>query len=233
MSDGLLEPLARTSFRSAVTTDFRGAAWSSRLALLALVGWLAYEWGAGNETVTPWVLAKVISNTRGVLAIPVAAGVGFALTTLQQLASGFTALAAFSIFDRTSRAAWDRLRTRAETASGQWSTLSVPARCALVFAFGTTAVALIQVVSTGQVGVRRHGAVVMRSALLCGLLVSLLGGFAAGVAVVGRNVDSLSGPTHWILRVLGNPLFWIGLLLVGLVVSRIRRSRQPIPLPAP
>lgn len=94
-----------TRFRAAVAADFQFARWHRRLALVAVVGWLAYEWGAGNETLTPWILAKVISNTHGAVAIPATAIVGFAFTTLQQLASGFTALTGFSMFDRTATAA--------------------------------------------------------------------------------------------------------------------------------
>ena len=216
-----------TRLRAAIATDFRLARWHRRLALVAVVGWLAYEWGAGNETLTPWILAKVISRTHGAVVIPVTAAVGFAFTTLQQLVSGFTALIAFSIFDRTARAAWQRLRGQKETLPGEWSRLKPLGRCALVFGLGTTAVALIQITATGKVGVRRHSRVVVQSAALCGSIVGSIGAIAAAVAVLGRNVRALSGATEWIIRILGNPLFWVGLLLLGVTINFLRRREPP------
>ena len=209
---------------AAVSADFRTAPWMRRLALVAVVGWLIYEWGAGNETVTPWLLAKVISDTKGAIAIPLTAAIGFGFTTLQQLASGFTALTGFSIFERTSGAAWQRLRGQNDTVPGEWSGLTMVGRCALVFGLGTTAVALVQIMATGQVGVRRHSSVVVQSALLCGTLVGCIGALAASVAVLGRNVTALAGTTEWVLRILGNPLFWVGLLLLGTAVNLLRRG---------
>lgn len=215
---------SRRRLVGAVSTDFRSARWHRRLALVAVVGWLIYEWGAGNETVTPWILAKVIKETNGSIAIPLTAAIGFGFTTLQQLISGFTALAGFSIFTRTSDAAWQRLRGHNDTAPGEWSRLTLLGRCALVFGLGTTAVALVQITATGRVGVRRHANVVVQSALLCGTLVGCLGAVGASVAVLGRNVRSLSGATEWVIRILGNPLFWVALLLVGIALKLLRRG---------
>lgn len=214
----------------AFSTDFRAANWARRFALMAVIGWLVYEWGAGNETLTPWILAKVIKDTHGAVAIPVTAGIGFGFTTVQQLASGFTALTGFSMFDRTANAAWQRLRGENDTAPGEWSRLTPVGRGALVFGLGTTAVALIQIMSTGRTGVRRHASVVVQSAFLCGAMVGGIGALAASVAVIGRRVHSLARGTEWILRILGNPLFWVGLLLLGVVVNsvgrRLARSRH-------
>ena len=218
-------PQARSwkHLRVAFTADFRAATWGRRFALVAVIGWLVYEWGAGNETVTPWILAKVIKETPGAVAIPITAAIGFGFTTVQQLASVFTALAGFSIFDRTAQAAWQRLRGNNETAPGEWSRLTLISRCALVFGLGTTAVALIQIMSTGKIGVRRHASAISQSAVLCGILVGSIGALVATVAVIGRRVHSLSRTTEWILRILGNPLFWVGLLLLGVAAGAITR----------
>jgi hypothetical protein len=81
-------------------------------------------------------------------------------------------------------------------------------------------VALIQIMTTGEVGVRRHRRVVAMSALLCATLVGMLGAAAAALALVGRNVPALEGTTNWILRILGNPLFWLGLIVVSIAWRR-------------
>jgi len=209
----LAEP--RPSVRSAAGADFRNATWPQRLALVGVVSWIAYEWGPGNETVTPWLLARVIARNDSAWVILLAALVGFGFTAAQQLASGFTALAGFSMFERTSSAAWTRLRGQSGTVPGEWSRLGWGARSAIVFPLGTTSVALIQIMTTGEVGVRRHRRVVAMSAMLCATLVGVLGAAAAALALVGRNVPALEGTTNWILRVLGNPLFWLGLIVVS------------------
>jgi hypothetical protein len=211
----------KPSIRQAAVADFRGATWRQRLALVGAMSWIAYEWGPGNETLTPWLLARVIAGTESAWVIPLAALVGFGFTAVQQLASGFTALAGFSMFDRTSRAAWNRLRGVSDTAPGEWSRLGWVARSAIVFPLGTTSVALIQIMTTGEVGVRRHGRVVATSALLCAGLVGALGAIAANLALVGRSVPALQGATNWILRVLGNPLFWLILIVVSLLARRL------------
>ena len=218
----MIEPA--TTIRSAVAADFASASIGRRLALIGVVAWLAYEWGPGNESVTPWLLATVIGRSDGVLVIPVTAAFGFAFTTLQQLASGYTALAGFSVFERTSHAAWNRLRGSAPTGTGEWTTLSLFARCAMVFALGTTAVALVQITTTGVVGVRPHARAVHQAALLCGVLVGLIGAAAATVAHIGRQFSALAGATDWVLRILGNPIFWLAVLVLPLAAQAILRA---------
>jgi hypothetical protein len=218
----------RTSVRAAIATDFRTSRAGHRIALAVVVVWLAYEWGIGNETVTPWLLARVIADTDGAAAIPVAAAVGFGFTTVQQLLAGLTALAGFSLFERTAQAAWERLTERFGRAPGEWSTLGPAARTALVFGLGTTAVALVQITTTGQVGVRRHRAVVVQAALLCGTVVGALGAAAGALATLGRGVPALEGVTNQVLRVLGNPLLWLGVLVVGALVHTARRRRASV-----
>jgi tellurite resistance protein TehA-like permease len=95
------------------------------------------------------------------------------------------------------------------------------ARSAIVFPLGTTSVALIQIMSTGEVGVRRHRRVIASSALLCATLVGALGAVAATLALVGRSVPALEGATNWILRVLGNPLFWLAMIVVAVLSRRL------------
>jgi len=208
--------------REAAVADFRDSPWRLRLTLVAVAFWIAYEWGIGNETVTPWILVQVIAANPGWSAIPATAAVGFAFTATQQLVSGVTALAGFSIFDRTARAAWTSLRQRFETVPGEWSTLGWSGRSIVVFTLGTTAVALVQVMATGEVGVRRHLRAIVQSAVLCGVLVGCFGGLAAALAAAGRRSEALAGPTDWVLRVLGNPLFWLGILIVAGMIALVR-----------
>lgn len=209
--------------RRAIAFDYRRSNWLHRAALLAVALWLAYEWGPGNETVTPWLLVRIIGHNDGSVAIPLTALVGFAFTTAQQLASGITALFGFSMFERTADASWQRLHGDSPTAPLEWSRLGWGTRGVMVFGLGTTAVALTQIMSTGHVGVRRHVPVIVQSAVLCGSLVGFLGGVVAWLAVLGRGSERMSGATEWLLDVLGNPLLWLGLVLIGALAQLVRR----------
>jgi hypothetical protein len=217
------------TIRAAVGSDFRSARWRQRLALLAVCAWLAYEWGPGNETVNTLILARVIENNSGVVVIPVTAAVAMLFTLAQQLGSGFTALAGFSLFDRTAQASWQKLRGTRDSAPGEWSGLSWVARASISFGLGTTAVALIQIMTTGEVGVRRHARAVAASALLCSVIIAFVGGGAASIAYLGRRVEPLAGSTRLILRVLENPLFWLGFLVLLALIHAARRHPPTVP----
>ena len=210
--------------RASVRADVRKSRWWQRALLAATLAWIAYEWTAGNETLTPWLLVSVIDNTSGWSSIVLTALVGFAFTTIQQLTSGFMTSAGFSAFPRTADSAWSMLRRRLDPVPGRWASIGWPGRSLMVFALGTTAVVLIQVAVTGEVGVRRHRRTVVEAAVLCGLLVGALGAVVAAVAWIGRSVPWLETGTDQTLRVLSNPLFWIGVLLCLLLASRLRRT---------
>lgn len=212
----------RPTLREAVRLDFAASSGRQRLALVAVVFWLAYEWGAGNEAFTPWLIARTIAATSGYGSIPIVAAVGFGFTLVQQLVSGFTALVGFSMFERTSAAAWRRLTSRLGSEPTTWSELGVVSQGVLVFGLGTTAVVLIETVASGRDERRVPRRTVIRSAILCALGVGVIAGCAAGVALAGRRNDALRGTTDLVLRVLGNPLLWIGLVGVVLLVHYLR-----------
>lgn len=182
-----------------------------------------YEWGLGNETVTPWLLVRVVALSSGVWSVVATGVVGFVFTTCQQMAAGFTTAAGFSMFRGTARSAWRVLQTRLDETPRGWAQLSWVARALVVFTLGTTAVVLIQMSVTGDTGVRRHRRTVVQAALLCGVLVGAVGASAAGLVWLGRSVPASRAATDVIVRVLGNPLFWIGLLALLVAVKALRR----------
>jgi hypothetical protein len=207
------EPL---SLRQAVRADVRQASIGQRAALFGLVGWLFYEWGPGNETVTPWLLIRVLRNTSGWGSVIATSTIGFAFTFCQQLAAGFTALTAFSQFEHTADAAWRRLRRFGDT-PGAWHTLSWSSRMALSFGLGTSAVALTETIATGRTGVARHRRTVVLSAVLAGSLVAVLGAGAGGTTMIAEKVPSWRQPTQTTLTWLAKPWVWLlfGALLLG------------------
>ena len=214
------------SVRSGLRADWRSSSWPQRSLLLATAVWLAYEWSFGNETVTPWLLVRVIAETDGAESVVATAAVGFAFTALQQLASGLTAAAGFAMFSRTAQAAWRMLRSRLADEPRPWERQSILTRALVVFTLGTTAVVLIETTITGAVGARRHRRTIVEAATLCGAMVGALGAVVAAATWLGRSVPALEPATTRMLSVLGHPLFWISLLALVLVVNGVRGRRS-------
>lgn len=210
-------------FHATVAADLRTSGWRQRVLLVLAVGWIGYEWGLGNETVTPWLLSWVISEQRGWSTIVVAGAVGFVFTLIQQLLSGLSVLAGFSVFERSANAAWGRLARRVDPERLRWDGANLAYRTVIVFTLGATAVALLQIVSSGRVGVAVHRRAVVQAAFLCATAVGVIGSLAGAIGHVGRSIDVLSAPTDWVLRVLGNPLLWIGLIVLYFLAQRMSR----------
>jgi hypothetical protein len=208
---------------ASVRDDFGSSTGRQRVLLVATVGWIVYEWGFGNETVTPWILVQVVAATSGAWSVVAAAAVGFAFTLAQQLVSGFTAVYGFAMFRRTALAAELALRSRLNRDPQGWDRRGLLTRALIVYSLGTTAVVLIESTATGAVDPARQRAVAVRGAVLCATIVGVLAALLATGVVVGRTVSWLVGPTEWLLRVLGNPLFWIGLLVIVLASNAVRR----------
>jgi hypothetical protein len=216
--------------RASIAADFRESGWGRRFALIALVAWIVYEWGPGNETVTPWLVLQVIDRAdHGVQVVLAAGTVGFVFTFVQQLLSGLTALVAFSLFERTAAASWDRLSVGGTRSLRGWHGASVVSKFAVAFTIGTSAVALVQIVTSGRVGVRPHARAVTESAVAVGAVAGGIATFAGALVWLGRSVSSLSGVTDSIVDVLGNPLLWLALAAAALAVDwrRHRRSIGP------
>ncbi len=220
-----------SSIRSALAADLRDAPARRRLVLVGVIVWLAYEWGPGNETVTPWLLARLLRDHEGGAAVGVTVAVGVGFTTLQQLLSGFTALAGFAAFRRTAAAAWARLHDRRGGAPAGWDSLGWLPRAALAFGLGTTAVALVEVVTSGRSSAAGHRRAVTTSAVLCGAVVGLIAALTSALVVLGRRVEVLASPTNRLLGILGSPWTWLGLLAAGALVGHLRRRRPPLDSP--
>ena len=184
------------------------------------MAWIVYEWGPGNETVTPWLVLNVIDRAdHGAQVVVAAAVVGFGFTFVQQFLSGLTALVAFSLFERTASSSWDRLSAGGTKALRGWHGASIASKLAVAFTIGTSAVALVQIVTSGRVGVRTHLRAVSESAAAVGAVAGGIATVAGSLVWLGRSVSSMSGVTDSIVDVLGNPLLWLGLAAVALAVD--------------
>jgi ABC-type dipeptide/oligopeptide/nickel transport system permease component len=207
---------------SALHADFRDSTWRQRLALAGVGAWLAYEWGPGNESVTAWLLARLLRRDDSMAMAAATTGIGFGFAFVQQLASGLTAAAGFGMFQRSAHAAWQRLRVRSSLAPKPWSELRWPTRAAVAFGLGSTAVALTETMVTGRGGVRSHRRVVVQAACTVGVIVATIAAVVGVVAAITRRRPAWRDETNTILDVLANPLFWLALVVVSFIAGRLR-----------
>ena len=145
---------------------------------------------------------------------------------MQQAASGATALLGFSLFSRTADSAWRHLSDDGRKEVPQWSTIGLGSRAAVVFALGTTAVALSEIMASGEVGVRRHLRAVFSSAILCATIVGTLAALVGLLAFLGQRVPGIENAVDLVLRVLGNPLLWLGMVALTLANEHRKRRRD-------
>jgi hypothetical protein len=78
-------------------------------------------------------------------------------------------------------------------------------------------------------GVRVHRRAVTSSALLTGAMIGVIAAIGSTLVVLAQQIPALEGPTDWFLRIVGNPLPWLLLVVVILALPRIRSRSSPVP----
>jgi hypothetical protein len=204
--------------------------------MVALLGWLLYEWGPGNESVTPWLVARVLSANEGVRSLVLVPAVAGVFTFVQQSASGLTALYAFGAFDRTRAVAADRLAEGARLGDASPSAGALTATSVLL---GTTVVALQHVLAVQrartpadggavrlQGGRARNGArAVLVGAGGCGCVVALIGALVSLLAFAARSSPQMEPAAEAVIAFLAKPLVWLGVSVAyGAILLRPRRT---------
>lgn len=223
LQPGLVRALGR-----AVRADIRSASAIQVLALAVLIAWLAFEWGPGNEIAVPSTMMALLERLDGLLALAIMPAAGFGLGFALQLVSGLIAAVGFSMLDNTARAAWLALRRwRRSGDPGDYLSMGWPARWGVSFLIGTTAVVLIQLFTTGEARVVRQVRPILISATLVAGTISGLALLVTIGVVIARRYPAAQPTVDRGVAVLANPLTWIVLLSVWLVVQQLVRLLRP------
>lgn len=82
--------------------DYRLTDAAGKAIIIGFIAMLAYEWGPGNETVTPILAGRVLDNTDGLSGIALTSLVAGGSVMLQQLTSGYLARKTASKFPKVS-----------------------------------------------------------------------------------------------------------------------------------
>lgn len=199
-----------------------------KLGLLATAGWLAYEWGPGNEAATPIVAGFVLDNSEGAMA-PVATGIiAGTFTFAQQAASGSTAAYTASTFPRLASTTYTLFNEKEEggIAHKPWKELPFRTRWFYAFMIGSTFGVVREAAVTPQGDNSRLYKTAGSSALITGGTVGAIGAGAGALkwAAEGTQFEPASDTA---IHVMENPLTWLGVFGSIAIVNYIKDKRSP------
>lgn len=214
------------------------------LGVVALLGWLVFQWGIGNDALLPTISARAFDAFEdpavidaaggdlrwgaGVLAALAAGLVGFVFWTVTQLLDAVLVLLGIRLVPNIVDRLGDNLRERGWVK--EWSDLAWSTRWMIAYGVGASAAGLVDALATGRPGVRGRRWMICTAALVSSVTVGLLVTAVAGAAVVGLRIEAAQPATEVFIRFAKNPVTW--LVIFGLVIavnsvrSRLRRSNS-------
>lgn len=90
--------------------DYKSAGRLGQAVLAGTVAMTAYEWGPGNEAVTPMIVGPAVDAAGGLKGVAITSAVGFAFTYVQQRASAFLTRRTAQRFPRTSQKSFEIIK---------------------------------------------------------------------------------------------------------------------------
>lgn len=208
--------------------DFKTAGLGQKLGMLAMAGWFAYEWGPGNEAVTPIIGGLVLNHTNGIAAPLVTGAVTGAFTFVQQAASGVTTAYTESTFPKLAETSYKLFNEDedGEVKHKEWKELSNSTKFLYAFGIGTTFGVTREAVVTGGDKTKLYKTA-LGSAAVAGVSVT---GIAATVGAIkwGADGTKLQPYSDWLIDKVENPLYWLaGIGLVALY-HKAKKTLPPL-----
>ena len=214
--------------RRAGREDLASSGLMQKIGLFATALWLAYEWGPGNETITPIINGQVVDRVSGVGGIVTAAAITGGFTFLQQIASGATVTGTATQFPRLAESAFKHFLSdteHPELNAKPWNKLSLHERLIYGFTAGTTFVATREAGVTGEVKFSKTMPRVVGSAALTSAAVASIAATVEAVDTYKNHMPStLEYAAEIGIQVITNPLTWIGLLVFTTYRNHRKRS---------
>jgi len=203
---------------NAAKEDWAHTTATQRLILIVVAVGIAYEWGIGNEIVTPWLSSLLLDRLGdGIGGALAAAGLVAVFTALQQVAVGWLTLYAMAVTPSVVDTAADAVRARFGFVVPSWWTLPRFQAVAVSFSLGGTFVAVEE--SLAAAPRRRHTVVV--SSVVCATTVFVVVG-VIGVLVLACDGTVLEGAARTLMRILSNPMPWCVVAIGPSVVKWVR-----------
>ena len=213
-----------------VKNDLGASSGLALLGVIALLGWMAFQWGFGNDALLPPIVAWVFDQiddgsswSAGLAGVAGAMVAGFIFWGTTQLIDAVLMLSGLrlipGITDRVSRF----LRRKGWATPYQempWST-----RWMIAYATGASVLCLVDLFATGERGVRSRRHIIVSAVLLSAGTVSLVVGVVAAAAMVAIRVPATEEAAQTLIRFAKNPLTWIVIFATVFAIGHVRSDR--------
>lgn len=208
--------------------DFKTAGLGQKLGLLAMAGWFAYEWGPGNEAVTPIIAGQVLNHTNGIAAPLATSAIAGAFTFVQQTASGVTTAYTESTFPKLAETSYKLFNEDedGENKHKEWKDLPAATKFFYAFLIGTTWSVTREAVVTGNEDKAKLYRTALGSAAVAGTAVAGIG-MAAGALKWKADGTSFQPYSDWIIDKMENPLTWLGLFGAAALYNQSKNKWIP------
>ena len=228
------------SLRLAARADLTAASGLRLLGVVALLLWLAFQWGFGNDALLPTISARAFDAFEdpsvadgvggdknwdaGVLAALVAGLAGFVFWTVTQLLDAVVVLMGAQLVPNVIERLGNNLRERGWVK--EWHELAWLTRWMIAYGAGASAVCLVDALATGRPGVTGRRWMIVSAALLSSVTVGLLVTAVAAAAVIGLRIEAAQPATEVFIRYAKNPFTWLAIFGLIIVVNIVRNRRS-------
>lgn len=211
--------------------DFAGVAGLKIVAVTALLLWMAFQWGFGNDALLPSIVAFTFDSVDdrsswavGAAGVAAAMAAGFLFWAITQLIDAIVMLSGLRLLPGISQRISAFLRRRGwitPYADMKWST-----RWIIAYATGVSALCLVDAFATGTPGVRVRRRMIGVATVLSAGSVSLVVGLVTALAVIANRVPATEQGAETAIRFAKNPLTWILIFATVFAVGHLRSNRS-------
>lgn len=203
--------------------EFRRASVGQKLGLFTTGLFVAYEWGPGNEVVTPLIAGRVLTHTDGLASVIATSVVAGGFTAVEQIASGSTAAYAGSSFPRLAKTTYE-LYNEDNGDRKPWKDSSFGKRFSYAFAIGSTFAVIREAAVTGKTEKGKLTRTAVSSAAISSTAVAALGAGAGALKMIPETApEYVTKPADIALTVIENPYTWLGLAAYYLTSPALMR----------
>lgn len=229
MASNAVEDGNHESLWQTVRGDFAQATGIKVLGVIGVLGWMAFQWGWGNDILLPPIIARAFEAVddgetwpSGIVAVLAGTGAGSLFWAVTQTLDGLIVLSGLrlvpGITDRVSRflrrSGWVK----------PFSELSFATRFLIAYASGASILCLVDVFATGRQGLRSRWRMLAEAVAMAVAGVALIVAVITTAIVIGARVPATEEAAAVIVRYARNPLTWLviygSIVLVSAVTGR-------------
>lgn len=231
----MAESAAAESVWQTAKADFAHATGFRLLGVVALLSWLAFQWGWGNDILLPPIVARTFEAVddgstwpSALISTTVGTAAGSLFWGLTQTLDGIIVLAGLRLVPGISERIARSVKRQGWVKP--FADLSLGAKFLIAYASGASMLCLVDVFATGQPGLAGRRWVLAQSVALsvAGVAVSVAAVLSA--TAVGLRIPATTAAADTIVHYGANPVTWLviysslfGLSLTG---SKVRATLQ-------